>query len=212
MPYAVAIGRKTGVFETWKECREHTAGYPRAKFKKFRTSGDAESFLEAANSTRTADIAADYYVYTDGACKHNGRANARAGIGVYFGESDARNVSRPVVDDNQTNNVAELLAVRTALLLIQPDLRAGKRVVVATDSQYAMRCVTDYGAACAATGWTKPIPNRGLVQSTYMLFCECIPNARIMHVRAHTGGFDVHSVGNMHADRLASLSVGVDRA
>ena len=33
------------------------------------------------------------YVYTDGACINNGKPNARAGIGVYFGENDSRNIS-----------------------------------------------------------------------------------------------------------------------
>lgn len=210
MPYAVAIGRKIGVFGTWKECSEHTKGYPNAKFKKFRTADDAKRFIEAAKSniytpaTPTTPATPDYYVYTDGACTRNGRSNARAGIGVYFGESDARNVSRPVVDGRQTNNVAELEAIRTALELVRPDLQAGKRIVVVTDSQYAMRCVTDYGDACAAAGWTTPIPNQELVQRTYALFRECLPHVSIMHVKAHTGGDDSHSIGNMHADRLAS--------
>jgi DNA-binding transcriptional regulator GbsR (MarR family) len=32
----------------------------------------------------------DYYVYTDGACSKNGKLNAKAGIGIYFGENDKR--------------------------------------------------------------------------------------------------------------------------
>ena len=27
----------------------------------------------------------DYYVYTDGACSNNGKCNAQAGIGIFFG-------------------------------------------------------------------------------------------------------------------------------
>ena len=27
-------------------------------------------------------------IYTDGACSNNGRANAKAGLGVYFGNND----------------------------------------------------------------------------------------------------------------------------
>ena len=49
----------------------------------------------------------DYYVYTDGACSNNGSLNAKAGIGIYFGENDIRNVSQPVVG-KQSNNTAEL--------------------------------------------------------------------------------------------------------
>ena len=32
-------------------------------------------------------------IYTDGACSNNGRPNAKAGFGVWFGENDERNKS-----------------------------------------------------------------------------------------------------------------------
>ena len=31
----------------------------------------------------------DIYVYTDGACSNNGKPNAKAGLGVFFGEGDS---------------------------------------------------------------------------------------------------------------------------
>ena len=49
-------------------------------------------------------------VFTDGACSNNGRKNAKAGIGVYFGENDERNISKRITG-KQTNNTAELSAV-----------------------------------------------------------------------------------------------------
>ena len=49
-------------------------------------------------------------VYTDGACSNNGKLNAKAGFGVYFGKNDSRNISKRVIG-KQTNNVAELLAI-----------------------------------------------------------------------------------------------------
>ena len=42
------------------------------------------------------------HVYTDGSCHNNGRTNARAGYGVYFGENDSRNISKPL-KGKQTN-------------------------------------------------------------------------------------------------------------
>ena len=45
-------------------------------------------------------------IYTDGACSKNGYVEAKAGIGVFFGDNDERNVSA-LVDSGykQTNNV-----------------------------------------------------------------------------------------------------------
>ena len=37
------------------------------------------------------------YVYTDGGCNNNGKKNARAGMGIYFGENDPRNVSEEII-------------------------------------------------------------------------------------------------------------------
>ena len=149
----------------------------------------------------------DYFVYTDGACKNNGRANARAGIGVYFGEGDARNLSKPVVG-KQTNNVAELSAIVEAYRLIQEDLVAGKKVSVVTDSKYVLKCVGSYGVKCERAGWKakKPIPNVELLREAYLLYKDS--GVKFIHIDAHTGRQDVHSLGNEEADRLAVKAIG----
>lgn len=46
--YAVAHGRKTGVFTTWKAVDEHTARFPDAYFRSFETRGQAERWLASA--------------------------------------------------------------------------------------------------------------------------------------------------------------------
>ncbi len=82
------------------ECEERTKNYPGAKFKKFSTAAGAEAFVNGESSTaghkRTATNDADEHnsivVYSDGACKGNGRAGSIAGIGVYWGQGDPRSV------------------------------------------------------------------------------------------------------------------------
>lgn len=44
--YAVKRGRKTGIFDTWDECKEVTNGYPNPDFKSFKTIEEAEAYLE----------------------------------------------------------------------------------------------------------------------------------------------------------------------
>lgn len=48
-------------------------------------------------------------VWTDGACQGNGRDGAVAGVGVWFGEDDPRNISEKL-EGKQTNQRAELMA------------------------------------------------------------------------------------------------------
>ncbi|EKF38583.1 ribonuclease H1, putative [Trypanosoma cruzi marinkellei] len=43
--YAVAVGLKTGIFESWDECRRHVSGFPNALFKSFKTLEEAQAFL-----------------------------------------------------------------------------------------------------------------------------------------------------------------------
>ncbi|KAB8240450.1 hypothetical protein BDV35DRAFT_124093 [Aspergillus flavus] len=77
-------------------------------------------------------------IYTDGSSLKNGRALASAGVGVYFGPGDNRNVSEPLKGSRQTNQRAELTAILRAL-----DIAPRHRdVTIFTDSQYAIKCVT----------------------------------------------------------------------
>jgi len=145
----------------------------------------------------------DYYVYTDGACSNNGKKNAIAGIGIYFGEGDPRNVSQRI-EGKQSNNTAELGAILHIYTILEEDIRSGKNICIVTDSIYAIRCATTYGKKCADAKW-KDIPNKEMVQKAYELYNGS--NVYFMHVMAHTGNTDVHSLGNKEADRLATNAI-----
>jgi hypothetical protein len=44
--WAVKVGRKTGIFTSWNECREQVHGYSNAVQKRFRSLEKAEAFLK----------------------------------------------------------------------------------------------------------------------------------------------------------------------
>jgi len=46
--YAVRIGRKPGIYESWLECENQVKGYPKARYKKFNTSSEAIQFINEA--------------------------------------------------------------------------------------------------------------------------------------------------------------------
>jgi ribonuclease HI len=149
------------------------------------------------------------FVYTDGSCSNNGKKDAAAGIGVYFGPDDPRNVSRRV-DGKQSNNTAELGALLVVYEELEREIRAGEPVTIVSDSVYAIRSATEYGAKHAASGWSKDIPNKSLVRQAYELF-SALPNVQFMKVAAHTGARDVHSIGNENADLLANMAIGLTK-
>ena len=156
----------------------------------------------------------DYYVYTDGACSSNGMPDAKAGFGIYFGPNDPRNVSRQITG-KQTNNTAELIAIIEVYKIIKEDIEINKkRIVIVSDSTYAIRCCGEYGKKMSLKnykkgklGKEKPIPNAKLVKLGYELY-KNISNVTFMHVEAHTGKSDIHSLGNDGADKLANMAIG----
>lgn len=161
-------------------------------------------------------------VYTDGACPSNGKDGAVAGIGVFFGQDDFRNVMR-AIDFSEyggiTNNIAELAAVDAALQaiidyefeMVSTGCRGDDRLYfVYSDSRYVLDVINIYGALWAVRNWTKidgkPVKNLGLVRS--VLFkaraLEKIGVAvEYRHVAAHCGIF-----GNEAANAFAQAAVG----
>jgi ribonuclease HI len=157
---------------------------------------------------KKSDSDIDYYVYTDGACSDNGKINALAGLGIFFGDTDPRNVSAKIIG-KQSNNVAELEAIYQTYALIEDDLKLGKTIGIVTDSVYALGCVTSYGKTQENSFWKKNIPNKELVKKTYLLYKGKHDSVKFIRVQAHTDGTDIHSIGNSGADMLANLAIGL---
>jgi ribonuclease HI len=150
----------------------------------------------------------EYFVYTDGACANNGAANAIAGIGIYFGENNPKNVSKKVIG-KQTNNIAELQAIIDVFDIIKDDIDS-KKICIVSDSKYALSCVTGYGERQSLNNWQKNIPNKELVKYGYELY-KNQKNIYFMHIKAHTENNDIHSKGNNDADKLANKAIGLDQ-
>ena len=199
MHYAVKKGQKTGIFESWKSCKEQVQGFKGAQFKKFKTKQEADDYMKDDDYMKVEDYKKDIvetYVYCDGSCIHNGLPNAKAGIGVYFGDNDPRNVSESI--SGNTNNIAELTAMIRVYDYVKGD------VTIVSDSKYALLCVGSYGKKCESSGWPD-IPNKELVKKLYYTYKNS--SFKFIHVYAHTNKKDIHSIGNQHADKLAYESV-----
>ncbi|OJJ44151.1 hypothetical protein ASPZODRAFT_840718 [Penicilliopsis zonata CBS 506.65] len=103
-------------------------------------------------------------IYTDGSSLRNGSKLASAGVGVYFGPGDERNVSEPLKGSRQTNQRAELTAILRAI-----DIAPRHRdVTIFTDSRYAIDCVTVWYIKWRRNHWmtadNKPVENKDLLK------------------------------------------------
>ncbi|KAL8791214.1 MAG: hypothetical protein Q9213_000171 [Squamulea squamosa] len=140
-------------------------------------------------------------IHTDGSALGNGNAGAFAGIGVYFGPGDRRNLSETLPGPRQTNQRAELTAILRALEMVPKN----RDVSIITDSKYAIDCVTVWYVNWRKNGWKtsagKAVDNKDLVENILSKIEErqsLGTQTAFEWIKGHA-----HHPGNVEADRLA---------
>lgn len=152
----------------------------------------------------------DIIVFTDGACSANGKKNARAGIGIYFPNSELDNISEEFTQSPMTNQRAELCAIYRALHSITDKLEFNK-IMVVTDSLYSIKSLTEWIKQWEKNDWKtankKPVQNLDLIKPIYSILKKYGSRIKFNHVRSHTGKKDFNSIGNAFADDLATKAI-----
>lgn len=211
-----------GIYRTWAECEAQVKGYKNADFKKLPDAHAALAFVQdIVQDTRPlvrqkpapkarrqkkipepipAPAPGTRLVWTDGACQNNGKPGAIAGVGVYFGDGDARNVSEPL-EGAQTNQRAELKGAIRALEVLAADGDLRGPVQIRTDSRYVQKGLHEWLQGWKRRGWRTaggdPVKNRELWEQLDALNAR-FADVTLVHVPGHSG---IH--GNEQADRLA---------
>lgn len=184
-------------------------------FKKIENKDIEKLEINKTNLIKEQEI---IEVFTDGSSFNNGKKNAQAGFGVYFGENDIRNISKKVIN-KQTNNVGELLAIYNALLILSRDNKLNDIIKIYTDSEYCLKIFQShynkYKKICNPwiIKWKmkdfKDVKNKDIIKNIDKLLLK-FKNVEFIHVRSHkTAPLDITSkeyriwFGNKQADILA---------
>lgn len=146
-------------------------------------------------------------VFTDGACSHNGRPGAKAGYGVWFPDHPDMSEAEKLLDTQpQTNQRAELTAIARAIVILDEKGFHDVDVVIYTDSDYSINCLTKWISGWISRGWKTSaggdVLHRDLIEETFKRLSK-LKSHRFIHVRAHTGGTDDLSKNNDVVDRMA---------
>jgi ribonuclease HI len=127
----------------------------------------------------------------------NGQRGAKAGIGVYWGRDDPRNVSEPLTG-RPTNNRAE---IRAAVRAVEQAKEGGfDSVTVHTDSQFMVDSMTKWLPGWKNRDWTLssggPVKNK----EDFETLDKAMNGIKVdfVKVKGHAG-----VEGNEAADRLA---------
>lgn len=146
-------------------------------------------------------------IWTDGSSLANGRKGARAGLGVYFGPNDPRNLAEKLPGDKQTNQRAELMAIRRALQSVPK----AQTVRIYSDSKYSISCITEWSIGWDRKGWKtadgEDVKNHEIIQPILKLVDERTKaggNTYFQWVKGHAT-----NTGNIAADRLAVMGANL---
>ena len=199
--YAVAVGRVPGIYRTWDECRLQVNSVSGARFKKFNSYDEATKFITVENPSMPKK---DHQViWTDGSCLGNGTAEATGGYGVYFAPNDPRNIAAALSGPDQTNNTAELTAIKAALdaTMTIPSIE------IKSDSTYSIKAITTWLPKWRDRNFktTKgdPVKNQALIEAIDNLLTRRDHlgyKTVLTHVYGHAGDH-----GNESADALARI-------
>jgi ribonuclease HI len=147
-------------------------------------------------------------VYTDGSYVKKG-SKIFCGYGIYFPDGEYKDISRKFTHEPITNNRAELYAILKTVVLcnkifldrIKNNKTRIKTVNIYSDSEYSIKSLTIWLPKWKTNG--KDYLNKDIIDD----IDECISKApfqvKLIHVRAHTGGSDPHSISNNVVDELA---------
>lgn len=148
-------------------------------------------------------------LFTDGACKSNGKKAARGSYAGFFPDNKEWSFAEKIPEnESQTNQRGELKAIAEGVkIAIEKSGSPSEFVLhIYTDSTYSRDCLTAWLPSWLKNDWKtatgKPVVHRDLIEETSKL----LPRFKgyvIEYVKAHTGKQDELSIFNDIVDKMA---------
>ena len=162
--YAVASGRKPGIYTVWPEAQAQVKGFPQARFKGFATREEAESWIKEAKSgpartvgrQKTTAAAPDIKreggveIYTDGGAINNPGPGGYGVVQIHAGERKELTGGYRLT----TNNRMELMGCIVALRQLE---YKDKPIAIYSDSSYVVNGINK--------GWARNWRKKGWIKS-----------------------------------------------
>jgi ribonuclease HI len=144
-------------------------------------------------------------VFTDGSfIKHLNKC----GYGVFFPNSEYKNISRRFKIEPLSNQRAELYAIYKAIKRVNKDNKLHD-IKIFTDSEYSIKSLTLWIKTWKENNWiastNKPVANQDIIKKIDNMMTKHTGKIEFKHVRSHTGKKDFESLNNEIVDKLAKL-------
>lgn len=212
--YAIAVGRKPGIYDNWPLAHAQVMGFPGARYKGFTSRGEAEAWLalpavrrvpertKAKSSTAPARIVqaprpGEILVYSDGGARFN---PGPGGYGVIIiADGERRELSGGY--RHTTNNRMELMGCIVALDSLGD---CALPITITTDSQYVVNGISKgWALGWRRRGWLKADRQPALNADLWGRLLDLVEGREVTFcwVRGHAGHPE-----NERCDQLAVSS------
>ncbi|CAG8653057.1 10674_t:CDS:1, partial [Scutellospora calospora] len=166
--FVVLIGRTSGIYYSWKECKEQVNNISNSSYKKFFTLEDAyKCFEDHQNKIKEKEDLINsldkIVIYTDRSCINNNRG-IHARIGIYY-KDGSKEITEPLPGNIRTNNRAELFAI---IRSIETCENQEKILEIRTDSRYVVNACESWILKWKINNWKtvrgEDVKNRDLFE------------------------------------------------
>lgn len=223
--YAVARGRKKGIFSTWNECREQVNGFAGARYKSFTSRSEAEQWLAGGykNVPAKKKISQDVQpvvkvddqidFYSDGGSRNHGNKLGQhvkqtdlAAWAFLIVLPDGKQISGTDGEFGATNNKMEVTAFLQALKKLKEEGLNQKPIRAILDSKYVLDPLRKgWLKGWARRGWRKssggPVLNLELWQEVWQILPD-FPNLSYQWTKGHAD-----NDGNNYVDDLLNKTM-----
>ncbi len=160
--YAVAVGKKAGIYESWPETEFQVKGYPGARFKGFATETEAREWLGCAHSNgksvrkRTAQAPSTpvldegkVVIYTDGGAINNPGPGGYGAILICEGKKREYTGGFRLTTNNRMELMGAIVALRELEVRDRP-------ILLHSDSSYLVNGISKgWAENWRRCGWIK---------------------------------------------------------
>lgn len=172
--------------------------------KKKPSKKNRKKFKAAKKNKQQMMNSDNVFIWTDGAVYRNG-SGADGGFAFLVVHKQVTEPFYGYLPSGATNNIAELTAILRGLEKVLENGLQEKHVIVKTDSQYSINCVTKWAKKWEANGWVtasgSPVKNVELIKEI-VTAKSFFSNIEFHWVRGHSG-IEL----NERADELASQAI-----
>lgn len=196
--YAVKIGKTPGIYTSWEECQANVTGYPGAIYKSFKTSEEAQSFIDGVlpetKKEKPPVITEDVYSFVDGS--FNPETNVY-GCGGFLYINGDKHILIASDDDEEMASMRNVAGeILGSMLAIKQAIHFGCKEIT---------IYYDYlGIEMWATGEWKANKKGTIAYQNFIKKSREKIDIKFKKVKGHSG-----IEGNEEADRLAKESVGI---